>query len=130
MFCSGQRDTERYTLWRFSDLSGQAPPVGLIAAPRPRWPAEAVFGSVGGLDLGASRARRLRHYREAFVSNVDGVLAIRLSCEEEESGKSCLRRVVGGLVALGVDCLVSVLRVRRGLLRPGGLSYLSCSFMS
>lgn len=58
------------------------------------WPAEAAFGSVGGFDPGTSRAQRLRHHREAFVSNVDGVLAMRLSCQEEGSGKGCVRRVV------------------------------------
>lgn len=73
-----------------------------------RWrPAEAVFGSVGGVDPDTNRARRLHHRREAFVSNVDGVLAMRLNCKEEESGKGCVRRVLGGLVAPGVRCLVS-----------------------
>lgn len=67
--------------------------------------AEATFSSKGppdssgfglglGLDFGASRGqreRRLVHRREAFASNVDGVLAMRLSCKEEESGRGCLR---------------------------------------
>ncbi|CAM9315795.1 unnamed protein product [Scytosiphon promiscuus] len=30
------------------------------------------------------------HYREAFASNVDGVLAMRLSCEDRNSGRGCL----------------------------------------
>ncbi|CAN0554072.1 unnamed protein product, partial [Ectocarpus sp. 12 AP-2014] len=50
-----------------------------------------------GLGFGASRGqreRRLVHRREAFASNVDGVLAMRLSCKEEESGRGCLSLVV------------------------------------
>lgn len=66
-------------------------------------PAEAAFDSAGGIDPGVTGARRLHHHREAFVSSVDGVLAMRLSCEEEGSGKGCVRRVLaGGSVALGV----------------------------
>lgn len=33
------------------------------------------------------------HHREAFASNVEGVLAMRLSCRDGESGRGCLRRV-------------------------------------
>ncbi|CAB1106634.1 GH95 [Ectocarpus sp. CCAP 1310/34] len=67
--------------------------------------AEATFSSKGppdsggfglglGLGFGTSRGQRegrLVHRREAFASNVDGVLAMRLSCKEEESGRGCLR---------------------------------------
>eukprot|EP00903_Cladosiphon_okamuranus_P014186 g13181.t3 len=52
--------------------------------------AEAAFDSVGGVDLATNRVRRLHHHREVFVSNVDGVLAMRFSCEEEKSGKGCV----------------------------------------
>ncbi|CAN0310625.1 unnamed protein product, partial [Ectocarpus fasciculatus] len=67
--------------------------------------AEATFSSKGppdsggfglGLGFGASRGqreRRLVHRREAFASNADGVLAMRLSCKEEESGRGCLSLV-------------------------------------
>ncbi|CAM9596851.1 unnamed protein product, partial [Hapterophycus canaliculatus] len=42
-----------------------------------------------------SQPRRLyHHHREAFASNVDGVLAMRLACKEGESGGGCLRRVM------------------------------------
>ncbi|CAM9849542.1 unnamed protein product [Pylaiella littoralis] len=51
--------------------------------------AEVAFGSVGGVEPNASPVRLL-HRREVFASNVDGVLAMRLSCKEEESGKGCL----------------------------------------
>lgn len=76
-----------------------------------------MFESVGGIDTGTSGARRLRHHREAFVSNVDGVLAMRLSCKEEGSGKGCLRRVLlWGSIALGVSGLGSARRVKKGFL--------------
>lgn len=67
-----------------------------------------MFDSLGGADLATNGVRRLHHHREAFVSNVDRVLAMRLSCEEEESGNGCVRRVLGSLIPLGVRCVVSI----------------------
>lgn len=65
--------------------------------------AEVAFGSVRGVEPNESPVHLL-HHREAFASNVDGVLAMRLSCKEEKSGKGCLRRVLVFFVLAVGEC--------------------------
>ena len=69
----------------------------MIPSAAPPFSAEASFGSVDPTSLwwpgrNAHGMRRL-HHREVFASKVDGVLAMRLTCEEEDGGRGCLRRV-------------------------------------
>ena len=92
-FTSAQ--TARHQMQRCScgdRLTDCAPP-----SPMPSLPAEASFGSVDPTSLwwpgrNGDGVRHL-HHREAFASKVDGVLAMRLTCEEEGGGRGCLRRV-------------------------------------